>query len=390
VNSNETDTMEKEKVVDQDDTTGTVSMMEVLQDEQDFEEDAAAVLGSSSDTECSHSKGYVARQPLYACLDCSKERESCGFCLACSYHCHEGHNLVELYTKRMFRCDCGTPRLGNKCKLSQVGKQEDCSLNKYNQNFKGLYCVCYRPYPDPDETVPDCMIQCILCEDWYHGRHLGREGGPPEDGLYSEMICRGCVTLHPFLLHYLKLDVTQENQVVDVENKTESDKIGKDKTDASLEITGNGVGKTEDNKELDKEQCQLKIPLPSGTVGPSSLFLPSGWRTNLCNCSSCVKMYEDRKISFLPKETDTVHYYESQAQKAPDVMEKGMEALGQLDRVKQVEAIHSYNNMKDNLMEYLSKFADNKKVVREEDIKTFFEGMKANKKMRTDPPPSCR
>ena len=50
-----------------------------------------------------------------------------------------------------------------------------------------------------------------------------------------------------------------------------------------------------------------------------------------------------------------------------------MEALSQLDRVKQVEAIHSYNNMKENLMEYLSKFADNKKVVREDDIREFFE-----------------
>ena len=86
-----------------------------------------------------------------------------------------------------------------------------------------------------------------------------------------------------------------------------------------------------------------------------------------------------------------------------------MEALSQLDRVKQVEAIHSYNNMKENLMEYLAKFANNKKVVREDDIKTFFEviltfqmifflnlryhqGMKSNKKQRTGggPPPSCK
>ena len=50
-----------------------------------------------------------------------------------------------------------------------------------------------------------------------------------------------------------------------------------------------------------------------------------------------------------------------------------MEALGQMDRVKQVEAIHSYNNMKENLMEYLAKFANNKKVVKEDDIREFFE-----------------
>ena len=86
-----------------------------------------------------------------------------------------------------------------------------------------------------------------------------------------------------------------------------------------------------------------------------------------------------------------------------------MEALSQLDRVKQVEAIHSYNNMKENLMEYLAKFADNKKVVREDDIKTFFEvilvlklsssllncfiqEMKGNKKFKSGggPRPSCK
>lgn len=55
--------------------------------------------------------------------------------------------------------------------------------------------------------------------------------------------------------------------------------------------------------------------------------------------------------------------------------------LGSMDRVRQVEAIHGYNNMKANLMEYLSKFADNKKVVREEDIKEFFQNM-SNKKQR--------
>ena len=47
-----------------------------------------------------------------------------------------------------------------------------------------------------------------------------------------------------------------------------------------------------------------------------------------------------------------------------------------IDRVKQVEAIHPYN-LKQNLKEYLSKFADNKKVVREEDIREFFQGISA-------------
>lgn len=39
--------------------------------------------------------------------------------------------------------------------------------NKYNQNFYGVYCTCARPYPDPEGDEDD-MLQCIICEDWYH------------------------------------------------------------------------------------------------------------------------------------------------------------------------------------------------------------------------------
>lgn len=44
------------------------------------------------------------------------------------------------------------------------------SENQYNHNFDGLYCICERPYPDPDDTVNDEMLQCIICEDWYHSK----------------------------------------------------------------------------------------------------------------------------------------------------------------------------------------------------------------------------
>ena len=67
-----------------------------------------------------------------------------------------------------------------------------------------------------------------------------------------------------------------------------------------------------------------------------------------------------------------------------------MEALSSMDRVKQVEAIQSYNSMKSNLMEYLQKFAQNGKVVRKEDIQEFFEQMKSNKRPRIEIPENCR
>jgi hypothetical protein len=39
--------------------------------------------------------------------------------------------------------------------------------NKYNQNFYGVYCTCGKPYPDPEGDEDD-MLQCAICEDWYH------------------------------------------------------------------------------------------------------------------------------------------------------------------------------------------------------------------------------
>ena len=42
-------------------------------------------------------------------------------CLACSLHCHDGHDLYELYTKRHFRCDCGNDKFpGFTCTLNPV------------------------------------------------------------------------------------------------------------------------------------------------------------------------------------------------------------------------------------------------------------------------------
>ena len=40
-----------------------------------------------------------------------------GVCFACSVECHDGHELIELYTKRGFTCDCGNDKFQDKCKL---------------------------------------------------------------------------------------------------------------------------------------------------------------------------------------------------------------------------------------------------------------------------------
>jgi E3 ubiquitin-protein ligase UBR7 len=115
------------------------------------------------------------------------------------------YRLFDIF-QRNFRCDCGNERFPktNPCQLEKdkMAQNED---NRYNHNFVGVYCICARPYPDPEDPISDEMIQCVICEDWFHGRHLGPKGSSqkvPKGDQYSEMVCANCVQMNSFLRAY--------------------------------------------------------------------------------------------------------------------------------------------------------------------------------------------
>ncbi|XP_037525319.1 putative E3 ubiquitin-protein ligase UBR7 [Rhipicephalus sanguineus] len=105
-------------------------------------------------------------------------------------------------------------------------------------------------------------------------------------------------------------------------------------------------------------------------------------------------MYNEQNCLFLLDEEDTVQSYEEKGKAARAQAPSGdplMSALGSLGRVQQIEAIHGYNNLKTQLVDFLKKFADNRKVVREEDVREFFSGMEARKRQKTSAVPYfCR
>lgn len=118
--------------------------------------------------ECSYSKGYL-RQSVWSCLDCGEK----GVCYGCSISCHSEHRLVELWTKRSFRCDCPTVSMQaeqpsgskrRKCVLNRPETQPQLpnEKNRYSKNFQGKFCRCGRDY-DP-ETEEEAMLCCLGCE----------------------------------------------------------------------------------------------------------------------------------------------------------------------------------------------------------------------------------
>ncbi|KAI4462679.1 e3 ubiquitin-protein ligase ubr7 [Holotrichia oblita] len=365
----------------------TVTLTEVAQSQQNLYADAYAVLGASDDKNCTYSEGYLKRQALYACLTCipegrTEESKRAGICLACTYHCHDGHDLVELYTKRNFRCDCGNNKFPDfKCNLNS-DKEESNEQNSYNQNFSGVYCTCSRPYPDPDDPVVDEMIQCIICEDWYHTRHLGVD----IPSLFAEMICENCVKEHDFLVNYEYLTITG---------------IGQDNTDAPVDVMGDTKANKDDKTQssidaqtMDDDVIELDSPTDckkpkNRTAKICTKFMKDiSWRQQLCICEICVNMYSAQNVSFLTDAHDTVQFYEEKGKAT--ALEDEECAINSVDRVPLMEAIAGYNDLKGHLVEYLKKFQENKKVVREEDIKEFFSSMAARKKQKTTVPYFCR
>lgn len=224
-------------------------------------------------------QGYIKRQALYACLTCVPEartdkKKRAGVCLGCTYKCHDGHEFIELYTKRNFRCDCGTSKiLSIRCKLDPM-KMEDNEANTYNQNFSGVYCTCKRPYPDPEDTIDDVMIQCVLCEDWFHCRHL--ESKVPDVNAFEEMICAACTKRAHFLQYYAAQSVTADESAADDSMKEGDQSIVVDVVNDSavsctLDVTmpdTTGTDKTSTNESLNVKAVEPQTDKPNedGTV----------------------------------------------------------------------------------------------------------------------------
>lgn len=358
-----------------------VTMIDVLNEEEKLEEDANAVLGGSDDKNCTYELGYINRQALYSCRTCMGDNPNedsediFGICLACSYACHADHDLFELYTKRGFRCDCGASKMKNNCCTLYPAKDSLNEKNKYNQNFVGKYCLCAKPYPNPDGKDEE-MVQCVVCEDWFHSNCLGCSF--PDDEDYAEMICKNCMQNNNFLRYYqtekVKIKNDDSKAIVDVVGETKTDEVKDDQTNEveqkvsnngealnepavesttepqvakeESEVVKNGHNSTESTTgDAVKEECKLKslklklnIECKQGTT-----FWDEGWRSQLCKCEECLNLYVKNKVEFLIDETDTVHYYEAKGkEKCKEKLsqyERGLNEINKMDRVAGIEAI---------------------------------------------------
>ncbi|XP_038715255.1 putative E3 ubiquitin-protein ligase UBR7 isoform X1 [Tripterygium wilfordii] len=405
----------------------TLTIYEYI-DKVDAEElEADLVLGGDEGKECTYAMGYMKRQAIFSCMTCTPDGNA-GMCTACSLSCHDGHEIVELWTKRRFRCDCGNSKFGEfSCKLF-ANKDVENAHNSYNHNFKGLYCTCDRPYPDPDVNEQVEMIQCCICEDWFHEVHLGlhslHEIPRDEEGepIYEDFICKSCSAACSFLTLYPQTiwvkgeqhdaaadEVTSstsegKNVLEDISSAEESRKLEKARGSRNSPNSNNLISMSEpvsagkevvigeSSKIIDTSQCTKNVT-PSGpcllgvdvaVVCPVSegkpLFLSKNWRESLCRCEMCVDMYNQRGISYLLDKEDSIAEYEKTAtQKREEKLQQreGAEVnfFNKLGHVEKMQILSGIADFKDEFRSFLENF-DSSKPITSDDVLQIFENLR--------------
>lgn len=226
------------------------------------------------------------------------------------------------------------------------------------------------------------MMQCCICEDWFHCKHLNFNTQIPSNhkDVTTDLICGECIGKNEFLIDYI-CDSTSsivpqnaaETSIVDVETNEEP---------------------SAKKLKLDNDQhCKRPATSENTYEKGSSIFCKDGWRKMLCQCENCKKTYESLKVEFLVDDEDTVIHYEEKGKgnERPSSYDASLEALNSLPRVNQINAITGYNRMKDKLFEFLQTFVVNNQIVTEEDIQRFFRTMKeSNDNQPLHQPHFCR
>ncbi|GLT90769.1 hypothetical protein SLE2022_086870 [Rubroshorea leprosula] len=406
----------------------TVSINEYLESIEEKELEADLVLGGDEGDECTYAKGYMKRQAIFSCLTCTPNGNA-GICTACCLSCHDGHEVLELWTKRNFRCDCGNSKFGQfSCKLFPNKDAENIE-NSYNHNFKGLYCTCSRPYPDPELEEQEEMIQCCMCEDWFHEKHISlnspNEIPRDEEGepLYEDFICKTCAVVCSFLMLY-------PSTIWAVGGQTAAPiTTGKDK--AVLEDTSQDSGFTKPDgvpslkrNDLAADGYSEFVPGSAKTViGESSqkhnspsqctnhasssvscvlgvdpvaaasssdarpLFLSKNWRDKLCRCQKCLDMYKQKNISYLLDKEDSIAEYETRAkQKREENLQQregaALNFFNNLGHVEKIEILNGIADFKDEFLSFLAS-VDPSKAITAADVHQIFENLK-NKRRRVN------
>jgi len=122
----------------------------------------------------------------------------------------------------------------------------------------------------------------------------------------------------------------------------------------------------------------IKAALSASTsLGAGDIFFMEGFRDRWCHCATCLPFLHAHP--YLLEEENTYEPPED-PDSSLSLEELGMRALERIPRDRAIDGIHAFQEMRNDLMNFLRPFAQEGKVVRESDVRGFFESLKENSK----------
>ncbi|SSD59459.1 uncharacterized protein SCODWIG_01220 [Saccharomycodes ludwigii] len=368
------------------DNKGYTTAVEFLDKQEKLEKEARRLMPYDP-VKCTYAMGSL-KQLVFACLTCN----NIGVCYSCSIQCHSTHEIVELFSKRDFTCDCGTERDGNgkhNGVYCQIRKNTELDIpsytNVYGHNYTaGEFCSCNSKY-DPNTESGD-MIQCVLgleCnEDWYHDYCIlglpkpdilkketkegeTKEGVKKEDeknsngsvkfpdlDTFDTFICWKCINKYR----------SNFEQLLDINDSFVSYKINRNATINNLVCSENKKRKIEIHDYslfLKKGYGEILQKLVSEIEATGKYKNSLKFLTEICSC-----LLKDVPI-YKPSEDKEEEYY--------DMFSLGNRELNNhISRDTAITGILALEEVKTKLKQFLRPFAETGKVVEENDIKSFF------------------
>ncbi|CDW89145.1 loc398523 partial [Stylonychia lemnae] len=387
---------------------------------------------------CRYQDGYIYQQ-VYSCLTCYIELikqqkgefnhdkifeeglgnqkdlienlKPHGFCLGCMLHCHENHEVIELYSKLDFRCDCGNGRMPFSCQLNDNKEDYENEKNYYNHNFLDSYCYCKKPHTF--EIMDQFMIQCYDCEDWFHNQHLTPALQDQLDDQYF-LLCKDCVARN-----YLNV-IAQYQQFW---HETSLNYFG---SSAQLEPPSKRTKLTDriDSKQVShqKVNCQEQDVNGSLVQQGFDLIIDEKMIKYICDCQNCSKIFsklkrhiqvienmneQDRKLlnnldgninedGLEEEKQQPVNESTKKAEEISNLMTSDdyinqmmKKAFSQqskpLSHEGQIHFAENYAKFKDYFVAFLKQFEENQRKITLADVNQFKEGLNMLQMQREKP-----
>lgn len=412
--------------------TESVTAQDYIHDQLELEREARRIMPFEPE-ECTFTMGEI-RQSVFACLTCAKDNQPIGVCYSCSIQCHSTHELVELFSKRNYVCDCGTTKMKHACSLRvrdrtaqpPMLKRRDSIVeypaedipslsNNYNQNYSGLFCSCKNQYNPLEETgnMIQCYFGAVCGEDWFHEdcilgytpglfkkkKEVGSENKlehllPPGEDAHTDQVEAVAPTEDvdddDVVPHFPNLDdfdlficwkcVDQYKLILlEIENVQEiifAKLPHFEAVNSAEEWSEKFQALTPDSDEPASKKRKTDIPY--------SLFLQFNFKDKLKLLSKEKTklgeflrnnnyLFDDDPVYEPPEEED------DDSSTTGSLLDLGADALLSLPREQAIEGLHAYDKIKSKLRDFFKPFAEQGTIVTEDKVREFFDKIKEEK-----------